>query len=73
MTLVAVLWQIPLGSAAVCGRHVPGSPHSVLALLKVPLLFQLFAIETARSCCWQLLLPIPGGCQGLGSYLLVVV
>lgn len=38
--------QIPLGSAAVCGRHVPGSPHSELGLLNVPLFFQLFAIET---------------------------
>lgn len=65
-----MLWQIPLGSAALCSRHVPGSPCSILALLKVSLLFQLFAIETTRSRCLQLLLPVPGGCQGLGSYLL---
>lgn len=44
--LVAMLWQIPLGNAAVCGRHGPGSSHSELALLNVPLFFQLFAIET---------------------------
>lgn len=35
--LLAGLGRIPAGSAALCGRHVPGSPRSVPPLLKVPL------------------------------------
>lgn len=61
-----LLWWIPVDSAAVYDRHTPGSPHSVLALPKGPLLFELFAVESTQCCCQQLLLPSPGG----GTWLL---
>lgn len=39
-----------------CDRLISGSPHSVLSLLKGPLLFELFAVESTQCCCQQLLL-----------------